>query len=200
MRRFLIVMIALGLSACQVVRAPLAFIWRHHHGKPAMAAASAPRPAEGLWAILDPGCPKPSQADIHAWPSCASPFWLNRGKALVVREASGRTSAMLDASYAANYHLDPGDPLIAEVGTPKDGYLFLALTDLTENGRGQLVGATGAAVACPGPASSAISIKPSSSGCGVQPLAAVRKAAVLALQDRTALNEVAFIAPGAPSL
>jgi hypothetical protein len=183
----------------------MAMFGSHHKpgppAAPALTAAPAPPPrlAEGLWAILDPGCPKPNAANINAWPKCASPFWISRGKALVVRSASGRTKSLLDASYAADYRLDGGDPVIAQVGTEKDGYLFLALTNLAKDNQGRLVGATGAAVACPKltPAGG-LSAKPNMNGCESVSAEAVRKAAVLTLQDRTALTEVAWIAPGAP--
>ena len=203
MRRFLVVVIAVGLSACASMREPLAFLHPHHHPAPTVAMAPPPPtppppPADGLWAILDPGCPKPNAANVKDWPKCASPFWISRGKALVVRSASGRTKALLDASYAADYRLDGGDPVIAQVGTEKDGYLFLALTNLSEDDQGRLIGAIGAAVACPKPTGGGLSIKPNLTGCDTETLDTVRKAAAETLQDRNALTEVAWIAPGAP--
>ncbi len=200
MRRILIIALAVGLGACAGMRSRLALLFPSHHPA-AVAATPAPAPAlaEGLWAILDPGCPKPLAANIHAWPKCASPFWISRGKALVVRTLLGKHHpASTDASYAADYSLAAGDPVIAQVGTEKDGYVFLALTDLAEDTQGRLIGATGAAVACPTPTVGEISLKPSLNGCDTQSLADVRRAAVETLQDRGALTEVAWIAPGAP--
>jgi hypothetical protein len=158
----------------------------------------APRPAEGLWAMLDPGCAKPSAADIHAWPHCASPFWISGDKATVLLAANSGKRAIHDVSYAADVSLTAGKPLIAQVGTEKDGYLFLALTDLAEDDRGRLVGAIGAAVACPKPKDGGIVLKPALNGCDLESVETVRAAAELALRDRSALTEVAWIAPGSP--
>ena len=121
-----------------------------------------------------------------------------RGKAMVVRSAAHRSRAPTDVSFSADYSLAPGDPMIAQVGTEKDGYLFLALTDLSEDDQGRLIGAIGAAVACPKPAAGGVALKPNLSGCETESLEVVRRAAVLTLQDRTLLTEVAWIAPGAP--
>ena len=204
MRRILIIALTIGLSACAGMRARMALIFSPHHAAPAAVAVvpavvPAPTPAEGLWAILDPGCPKPIEANIHAWPKCASPFWISRGKALVVRTFLNKHSpSTTDASFSADYSLAPGNPVIAQVGTEKDGYVFLALTDLAKDDQGRLIGATGAAVACPSPTGGEISLKPSLNGCDTQSLADVRRAAVETLQDHGALTEVAWIAPGAP--
>jgi hypothetical protein len=206
-RRILIIALILGLSACASLRSRIALLSPFHH-KTAVAAATAPtplpapapapKPAEGLWAILDPGCPKPVAANISAWPKCASPFWISRGRALVVHSGLGRHHPIVDASFAADYSLEPGDPMIAQVGTQKAGYLFLALTDLSKDDQGRLIGATGAAVACPKPVGDQLSLKPSLNGCDTQSMDEVRKAAAETLQDRASLTEVAWIAPGAP--
>jgi hypothetical protein len=203
MRRILTIAMAVGLSACASERSPFGMFGLHHRSAPATAVAAAPPappplPADGLWAILDRGCPKPSVANIRAWPKCASPFWISRGRALVVRSAGGRTSALLDASYAADYRIDGGDPVIAQVGSEKDGYLFLALTNLAKDDQGRLVGATGAAVACPKQTGGGLSIRPNLNGCESESLDKVRKAAAATLQDRTSLTEIAWIATGAP--
>lgn len=197
LRRILVVSIAGLLSACAMMRhgpAPVA---------PVAAAEPPPTPAEGLWAILDPGCAKPNVVNIHAWPSCASPFWINGGKALVLTAASVRGRRLHELQYAADYSLTPGEPLIAQVGTEKDGYLYLALTDLAKDDQGRLVGAIGAAVACPGAAGAPsgggnLAIKPSLNGCDLQSLETVRRAAAATLRDTSALAEVAWIAPGTP--
>jgi len=160
--------------------------------------AVAPQPAEGLWAMLDPGCAKPADVDFRAWPHCASPFWISGQKAMVIlADAVGRRSAT-NKSYAADYSITPGDPMIAQVGTQKDGYLVLVLTDLSSDDHGRLVGATGAAVACPGATGPQLALKPSSNGCVTAPIDVVRKAATATLQDRAGLTQVAWIAPGAP--
>src|SRR5579872_1446534 len=130
-RRILILAALLGLGACAHIPRPFAFLFHHHHNAPATALASAgpaappPAPAQGLWAILDPGCPKPNLANIHAWPKCASPFWISGGKAMVIHIDQDGPRYLRDASYIADFHLNPGDPIIAQVGTQKDGYLFL---------------------------------------------------------------------------
>jgi hypothetical protein len=191
-RRILIVAIAIGLGACALIRG------KPPAGAPPVAAV-APRPADGLWAILDPGCARPHAADIHAWPACASPFWIRGGKAVVLtatNPAHGRRPHSVP--YAADYSLTPGEPLIAQVGTERDGYLYLALTNLAEDDQGRLVGAVGAAVACPRPTGATLAIRPNLNGCDLQSLATVRKAATATLQDRSILSEVAWIGPGAP--
>jgi hypothetical protein len=150
--------------------------------------------------MLDPGCAKPRGADIRTWPHCASPFWISGDKALVITaNAAGKTSTR-DASYAADFRFTPGTPLIAQVGTQKDGYVFLALTDLARDDQGRLVGAVGAAVACPKPTDTGVAVKPNSNGCDQASPEVVRKAAAATLQDHTALAKVAWIASGAPSV
>jgi hypothetical protein len=195
------------LGACAHIPRPFAFLFgHHHHAAPSTALASAtaptppPAPAQGLWAILDPGCPKPNLANIHAWPKCASPFWISGGKAMVIRIDQSGSRYLRDASYIADFRLTGGDPVIAQVGTQKDGYLFLALTDLARDDQGQLIGAIGAAVACPQPESVSLSAKPSLNGCASEPPETVREAAMMTLQDRAGLTEVAWIAPGAPGI
>jgi hypothetical protein len=89
---------------------------------PALVPPPPPTPANGLWAILDPGCAKPNVANIHAWPSCASPFWISGDQALVILSGQfGGRWGLHDVSYAAKLNLTPGDPVIARVGTEKDG-------------------------------------------------------------------------------
>lgn len=192
----------MGLTACAAVRARLAF-WRHPSAPTAVAvdrasAPRAPRPADGLWAILDPGCRKPALADLRAWPKCASPFSINRNSAVVVRSKTGPNGKTPDESYRADYRIAAGDPVIAQVGNAKDGYLFLALTELSRDDQGRMVAATGAAFACDRPGDGAISLKPSSNGCESQSPEAIRKVAWSTLQNPAALARVAWIAPGAP--
>ena len=195
LRRILVVALVIGLGACVRFGA--------HHA-PMMVVivppppAIAPRPAEGLWAMLDPGCAKPSAADIHAWPHCASPFWISGDKATVLLAANSGKRTIHDVSYAADVSLTAGEPLIAQVGTQKDGYLFLALTNLAEDARGRLVGAIGAAVACPKPKDGGMMLKPALNGCDLESVETVRAAAQLALRDRSSLTEVAWIAAGNP--
>jgi len=192
------------LSACASLSAQFAALRSHHHAPAAAAVIApppppvAPKPAEGLWAMLDPGCTKPSAADIRAWPHCASPFWISGDKATVLLAANSGKRAVHDVSYAADVSLTAGEPLIAQVGTQKDGYLFLALTDLAEDERGRLVGAVGAAIACPKPKDGGIVLKPSLNGCDLESVETVRQAAQVALRDRASLTEVAWIAAGSP--
>jgi hypothetical protein len=114
-------------------------------------------------------------------------------------EAAGVRGGVLDGkSYLADYSLAAGEPLIAQVGTQKDGYLFLALTDLTRDASGQLVGAVGAAVACPKDTGGGVALKPSDNGCDAARLDLVRQAAEATLHDPAALTKVTWIAPGAP--
>ena len=202
LRRILVVALMVGLSACAGLSARFASLGARHHAPPQLVTvtpppAVAPKPAEGLWAMLDPGCIKPSAANIHVWPHRASPFWISGDKATVLLAASSNR-APHDVSYAADVSLTPGEPLIAQVGTQKDGYLFLALTNLAEDERGRLVGAIGAAVSCPKPKDGGLVIKPSLNGCDLEPVETVRAAAQVALRDRSTLTEVAWIAPGSP--
>jgi hypothetical protein len=103
-----------------------------------------------------------------------------------------------DVSYAAKLNLTPGDPVIARVGTEKDGYVFLALTDLARDEQGRLIGALGAAVACPGTAHGGLVLRPNLNGCDKGDPDGVRRAAEAALQDRATLTQVSWIAAGAP--
>jgi hypothetical protein len=207
-RRLLIIILAMGLAACAAVRSHLAF-WRHRSPSavasagptPALVAprtARVPRPADGLWAILDPGCSKPALADPRVWPKCASPFWINRDSAVVVRSRAGLHGKTPDGSYRTDYRIAAGNPVIAQVGNAKDGYLFLALTELSQDGDGHFTEATGAAFACDQPHSGAISLKPNVNGCEGQPPDAIRKVAWATLQNPATLARVAWIAPGAP--
>ncbi|MGH6957877.1 MAG: hypothetical protein ACREEW_14520 [Caulobacteraceae bacterium] len=202
LRRLLAVAIMVGLGACAGLggcapaRSAFAFLTPRHSSRP-----PAPRLADGLWAILGPGCAKPNAANIHAWPACASPVWIRGDKALVILDGKVAAGNVLNVSYAASLRFSAGDPLIAQVGTQKDGYVFLALTDLSRDGQGRLVGAVGGAVACPGPAGRAdLSAKLSRSGCATADPAMVRKAAAQTLRDHAALSQAAWIAPGAPEL
>jgi hypothetical protein len=198
-RIFATAILLVGLAACA---GPLARLTANHHRPVPPAAAPAPppapKPAEGLWAALDPGCAKPTAANIHLWPHCASPFWIGHGKATVLVSGAAGKRTVRDVSYAADYSFTPGDPLIAQVGTPKDGYVWLALTDLDRDDQGRLVGATGAAVPCAAPQGGELVAKPRMNGCDGVGLDDLRKAAVATLQDRTALTKITWIAPGVP--
>ena len=198
LRRVLIVGMLMGLSACALF---------HHHARvakyvPPPAPVAPPEPptlAQGLWAILDPGCPKPNAADIRAWPSCASPVWISHDKATVIGSVPRGQKGRGDVTFAADFTFTLGDPLIAQVGTQKDGYLFLALTDLAKDDQGRVIAATGAAVPCAKAAQNApLAIKPSTNGCDGETVEEVRQAGAQALQDHAALTEVAWIAAGVP--
>ncbi len=197
MRRIAVIAMLVGLAACA---SPFA---RHAAIRPEVVPTIipppvAPTPAEGLWAALDPGCAKPMAANIHQWPHCASPFWISNGKATVLVSGDADKRTVRDVSYAADYSFTPGTPLIAQVGTPKDGYVWLALTDLDRDDQGRLVGASGAAVPCAAPPGGDIVLKPRMNGCGGVGLDDLRKAATASLQDRAALTTITWIAPGAP--
>ena len=194
LRRFLVIVALSVLGACAALDSRLGWVAPAKPNAPAVA----PTPAEGLWAILDPGCPKPSAPNISAWPACASPFWIRGDKALVIRAAPRGRRQSNEASFAADYSLAAGDPVIAQVGTAKDGYVFLALTDLAKDERGRLIGAVGAAVSCAKAAGGPVTLKPNANGCDEADPQAVRAAAALVLHDRAGLSQVAWIAPGAP--
>ena len=158
-----------------------------------------PKPPSGLWAILDPGCPKPNLANVGAWPACASPFWIDRGSAIVVRTNAAVGGRALSHSYRADFSLAGPNPIIAQVGNDRDGYLFLALTKLTHDDKGRLIAAVGAAVACAAPVDGAISAAPNAGGCEAASPVEKRRAARASLRDQSILTRVAWIADGAPS-
>jgi hypothetical protein len=195
----LAITLLLGLAACG---GPFARLSANHHRQPLPAAAlptaPAPEPAEGLWAALDPGCARPTAANIHLWAHCASPFWISHGKATVLVSGAASKRTVRDVSYAADYSFTPGEPLIAQVGTAKDGYVWLALTDLDRDDQGRLVGASGAAVPCAPPQGGELVAKPRMNGCDGVGLDELRKAATATLHDGSVLTKITWIAPGAP--
>ncbi|HZZ34747.1 MAG TPA: hypothetical protein VFE03_03415 [Caulobacteraceae bacterium] len=202
-RTILIIVLAVGLAGCSFIKERFAFLRRAPADRTqvvnAPAFQAAPQPAEGLWAILDPGCPKPNAVNFKSWPRCASPFWISRDTAVVVRSLPGaRKGPTPDQSYRADYRLAAGDPLIAQVGTQKDGYLFLALTELTRDDHGRLVAASGAAFVCAKAAEGPMALKPNANGCDSESPDGVRRAARETLGDHVALSRVAWIASGAP--
>ena len=200
-RRFVILALMATLAGCTSVRTRLVS-WFHAPtaAQSAQRAATtlAPKPADGLWAILDPGCPKPSAADLGRWPRCASPFWINRGTAVVVRSRAAPDGAAQRSSYRTDYRLAAGDPVIAQIGDDRAGYLFLALTELGRNAQGRLIAAAGLPFACPKPGDGAIKLAPNVNGCETQSPATIRKLAFDTLRDHAELSRVAWIAPGAP--
>jgi hypothetical protein len=186
------VVTVLGLAACATSGSRLA------RQAPARTPRPAPQVADGLWAMLDPGCPKPNLANFGAWPACASPFWISRGSAVVVRTRAAPSGKALDHSYRADLSLTGADPVIAELGNDRDGYLFLALTGLAHDDKGRLIAAIGAAVSCPGQSDGPISATPTAGGCEAVSADGVRKAAQATLGDPSVLTRVAWIAAGAP--
>ena len=202
MRRILIVTLCGILGACAAARAHFAMFGHRQPAAPMAAAAPAsppaPKVAEGLWAILDPGCPKPGGADLSIWPRCASPFWIHHGTARVMRSAAAASGSAVDHSYATDFRVAAGDPMIVRVGSARDGYMFLALTDLGADDRGQVISASGAPVACPKVDVRGRTLRPNLTGCESETLDTVRKAAAATLQDSPALTHVAWIASGSP--
>jgi hypothetical protein len=200
-RRFLILALMVGLAGCGSIRARL-MSWIHHPATTALAARAptplAPKPADGLWAILDPGCPKPTLTNFDRWPKCASPFWINRNSAVVVSSRAARDGENPDRSYRTDYRLAAGDPVIAQIGDDRAGYLYLALTELARDDQGRLIAAAGVPFACPPPADGAIDLAPSSNGCESKSAETIRKLASETLQDHAELTRVTWIAPGAP--
>jgi len=189
-RRILVTAILVALAACAGHRTVARLA--------PTPAPLAPKPAEGLWAALDPGCARPTAANIRAWPHCASPFWISRDHATLLVAGSADKNAVRDVSYAADYRFTAGEPLIAQVGTEKDGYVWLALTNLDRDSQGRLVGAVGVAVPCAPPSSDGVALKPRLNGCSDEDLEAVRRAALNTLQDHASLTTVSWIAPGVP--
>ena len=197
-RRFVILALMVTLAGCAGVRARLAGWMRPAGAAQARATTLAPKPAEGLWAILDPGCPKPRAANFGHWPRCASPFWISHGSAVVVRSQPAPDGAAEGRSYRTDYRLAAGDPVIAQIGDQRAGYLYLALTELGRNAQGRLIAAAGVPFACPRPGDGAIKLAPNLNGCETQSPATIRKLAFDTLQDHAELSRVAWIAPGAP--
>lgn len=190
LRRIFVIALACMLSGCASTIAGI--------GGPEYDAARPPRPAEGLWAILDPGCAKPARIDTHTWPHCASPIWVSHASVLVVGARTDPKGKAPSASYRADLRITPGKPFIVQAGTPRDGYIFLALDKIDRDAAGRLIGATGAAFACRGEAPGPISLKPNTGGCELASLEDMRKAALETLHDESALSSVVWIAPGAP--
>jgi hypothetical protein len=199
----LILVLAVGLSGCSFVKERFAFLRRAPSDRmrtvSAPANLAAPKPAEGLWAILDPGCPKPNAINFKSWPHCASPFWISRDSAVVVQSLPGlRNGPSPDRSYRTDFSLAAGDPVIAQVGNAKDGYLFLALTELSRDEHGRLVAASGAAFVCAKASGGPIALAPNLNGCDTESPDGVRRAAQQTLGDHVVLSRVAWIASGAP--
>ena len=199
-RRQSIIVLALALCAC-VSNA------RHQRPEPLAPPAAAPvvlsppsppRPANGLWAILDPGCSKPDRVDTHVWPRCASPFWINHESAVIVGSRPGPKGSTPSASFRVDLRLSTVDPLIAQVGTPRDGYIFVALDKLDRDTDGLVVGAVGAAFACHAAPTGPISLKPITGGCELASEEEIHRAAIETLQDETGLSRIAWVAAGAP--
>ena len=164
-----------------------------------VAPQVAPRPAEGLWAIMDPGCDKPTGANFQAWPGCASPFWINENTAVVVHSPISPQGHVAPASVRAGILVTAGEPVVVQVGSQQSGYLFVAVTDLTRDSHGFVVAAAGAPVSCMTRYVSRITFRPNMTGCEDRSTDEVRHAAAQALQERDSLTHIAWIAPGAPT-
>lgn len=190
LRRIFVIALTCMLSGCASTVA--------HLGGGEYDALRPPRPVEGLWAILDPGCARPARIDTRAWPRCASPIWISHASVLVMGSRTDPKGKAPSASYRADLRITPGKPLIVQAGTPRDGYIFLALDRVDRDSTGRLIGATGAAFACRGEAPGPISLKPNTGGCELASLEEMRKAALETLREESALSSVVWIAPGAP--
>ena len=139
LRRVLIAVLAIGLASCGMVRSFL-----HLRGPAQAVVLETPRPAEGLWAIMDPGCGRPAGVNFQTWPTCASPFWINENTAVVVHSPQSRSGRQSPASVRAGILVTAGEPVVVQVGSQQSGYLFVAVTDLTRDSRGMVVAAAGA--------------------------------------------------------
>ncbi|MFO1013443.1 MAG: hypothetical protein U1E50_06730 [Caulobacteraceae bacterium] len=189
-RRFLILLIATSLSACALLpgRAPQV-----------ARAPEAPHPADGLWAILDPGCAKPATANFANWPACASPFWINQQTAVVVRSASGLRGGQGQSSYRAGLQVTAGEPVVVQVGSQLDGYVFVALTDISRDASGRVVAASGAPMICETSLIARITFRANATGCENRSSDEIGRAAAEAISDRESLTQVAWVAAGAPA-
>jgi hypothetical protein len=136
--------------------------------------------------------------NTHAWPKCASPFWISHQSTWVVRadrQAKGRRFA---TSFRSDLNLTGGDPVIARVGTTHAGYVFLALTTIGKDEKGRMIDAAGDAFGCRGDAPGPISLKPTAGGCESASPDDLRRAARRMLHDDQSPGRVAWIGPGAP--
>ena len=131
-----------------------------------------PVPANGLWAVMEPGCHAPLGADRRAWPACAYPVWLRGGAAVVIQTLTSSR----ERSYETRFQLVSGDPLIAKVGIAIGASLFVALADITRDGDGRLIGAAGVPIACLEGATS-FRVGPMDGGCDAVSPDALRDAA-----------------------
>ena len=48
-------------------------------------------PQMGLWAVLQPGCARPTSSAVHTWPECATPVWLQPGQATTIVQSPVRS-------------------------------------------------------------------------------------------------------------
>lgn len=193
-RGLLIAVMAIGLASCGTIRNffHLRFAQRER-------AIETPRPADGLWAIMDPGCQRPAGANFQAWPACASPFWINANTAVVVHSPQGRSVRVGDTSYRAGITVTAGEPVVVQVGSQEGGFLYVAVTDMTRDSQGLVVAAAGAPVSCVTGYMTRISFRPNMTGCEDRPTDEVRRAAAQALSEHEGLTHIAWIAPGAPT-
>jgi hypothetical protein len=196
-RRLILIALCVGLSSCAFVREHFGFA-RQSRAAVAPAAAQA-HAADGLWAVMDPGCEQPTGANFVSWPSCASPFWINQDTAVVVHNPQTRGRIQPSTSFRTGLTVTQGEPLIVQIGSRNDGYLFVALTDLARDPSGRVVGAAGAPVVCPSSILARITFRPNATGCESRTPDELREAAMTALSDRTELSRVAWIASGVPA-
>ena len=189
---------AIGLASCGMVRSFLHFRVAER-AAPVRVVQEAPRPAEGLWAIMDPGCDKPAGANFGAWPSCASPFWINENSAVVVHSPQSPRGRSTPVSVRAGIQVTAGEPVVVQIGSQTSGYLFVAVTDLTRDSHGLVVAAAGAPVSCVTHYMARITFSPNMTGCEERTPEEVRHAAAQALQVHDSLTRIAWIAPGAPT-
>jgi hypothetical protein len=106
MRALLLLPLLLGMAACQ----------QSLQSKEPLLTGSGPAPAEGLWALLAPGCAAPTSAEVQNWAACASPAWVKGSTFTIIVQGPVRSEFAVAA----------GDPALAQVRSD-DGYTYYAV-------------------------------------------------------------------------
>lgn len=84
-KRSILALLLVGAVGCSdTVQSPQPFF-----------TGDAEGPRAGLWALLEPSCPRPANAAVETWPTCASPMWLREGALIMIVSGPVRSSLVL---------------------------------------------------------------------------------------------------------
>ena len=120
--------------------------------------AEAPRPQNGVWALMPSDCEAPTGLDLAVWPKCATPIgFLDDEISALERPGPGK-KATPDQFYSigrTKYVMAPAGgadgPAIAEIAVPmvfSRSYYYLAIKPEAVGSDGHFVTARGWPVAC----------------------------------------------------